>query len=106
LGTTCAAPIYFECSAISLSSGSGKVNGDRFLKASVLFTAAAAAHHATLLFGSFFFAVPVLVLVFLDRQDDERVSASAFVGRTAAIGGGCGRGDCRRASSVLDRTDS
>jgi hypothetical protein len=33
-----------------------------FSKASVLFTAAAAAHHATLLFGSIFFAVPVLAL--------------------------------------------
>ena len=33
--------------------------GRSFLKASVLFTAAAAAHHATLLFGSMFFALPV-----------------------------------------------
>jgi hypothetical protein len=51
----------------------------------VLFTAAAAAHHATLLFGSIFFAVPVLALVILDCQDGERVSTRDFVGRTLAI---------------------
>jgi hypothetical protein len=84
LGTTCAAPIYLNALPFLFEwIRQGKWRS--FLKASVLFTAAAAAHHATLLFGSFFFAVPVLVLVFLDRQDDERVSASAFVGRTAAI---------------------
>jgi len=31
------------------------------------------AHHATLLFGSFFFALPVLGLVFLDRENGERI---------------------------------
>jgi hypothetical protein len=47
--------------------------------------AAAAAHHATLLFGSIFFALPVLALVLLDRQDGERISTPAFVGRTVAF---------------------
>ena len=56
-----------------------------FLKGAVLFTAAAAAHHATLLFGSLFFAVPVLALAVLDRHDGERVSTPAFVVRTLAI---------------------
>jgi hypothetical protein len=51
----------------------------------VLFAAAAAAHHATLLFGSIFFALPVLALAFFDREDGERVSAPAFVTRTVAI---------------------
>ena len=51
----------------------------------MLFTAAAAAHHATLLFGSFFFAIPVLALAFVHRQDGERVSTRAFAGRTVAI---------------------
>ena len=69
LGTTCAAPIYLNALPFLFEwIRQGKWRS--FLKASVLFTAAAAAHHATLLFGSFFFAVPVLVLVFLDRQDD------------------------------------
>jgi hypothetical protein len=51
----------------------------------VLFAAAAAAHHATLLFGSFFFALPVLGLVFLDRENGERISTPAFVTRSVAI---------------------
>ena len=50
-----------------------------FLKGPVLFTAAAAAHHATLLFGSMFFALPVLALVLLDREDGERIPTSAFL---------------------------
>src|SRR3984885_8232961 len=56
-----------------------------FLKASVLFTAAAAAHHATLLFGSLFFAVPVLALVILDCQEGERTAVLPFVIRTITI---------------------
>src|SRR4029077_14478043 len=42
-----------------------------FLKGGALFVAAAAAHHATLLFGSLLFALPVLALVILDRQDSD-----------------------------------
>jgi hypothetical protein len=38
-----------------------------------------------LLFGSIFFAVPVLALAILDRDDGERIATPAFVGRTAAI---------------------
>ena len=56
-----------------------------FFKASLLLVAAAAAHHATLLFGSVFFAVPVVVLVFLDGEKEEGVCASGFVGRLVAI---------------------
>ena len=78
LGTTSAAPIYLNA-CLFCSSGSGTAIGGHFSKASVLFTAAAAAHHATLLFGSIFFAVPVLALALLDRQDGERVSTPAFV---------------------------
>jgi len=84
LATTSAAPIYLNALPFLFEwVRLGKWRS--FLKASVLFTAAAAAHHATLLFGSIFFAVPVLALVILDRQDGERVSMSAFVGRTVAI---------------------
>jgi hypothetical protein len=56
-----------------------------FLKGCVLFTAAAAAHHATLLFGSMFFAIPVLALVLIDRKDGERVSTPAFLTRAIAM---------------------
>jgi hypothetical protein len=84
LGTTSAAPIYLNALPFLFEwVRYGKWRS--FLKASVLFTAAAAAHHATLLFGSIFFAVPVLALVLLDRQDGERVSTPAFVARTVAI---------------------
>src|SRR6202034_896025 len=53
LGTTCAAPIYLNALPFLFKwvrHGQWK----SFLKACVLFTAAAAAHHATLLFGSIF----------------------------------------------------
>ena len=84
LGTTFAAPIYLNALPYLydwVRHGSWR----SFLKASVLFAAAAAAHHATLLFGSLFFAVPVLALALLDREDGERVSTAAFLGRTVAI---------------------
>jgi hypothetical protein len=84
LGTTSAAPIYLNALPF-LFEWVRHGNWRSFLKAVVLFAAAAAAHHATLLFGSIFFAVPVLALVLLDRQDGERVSTPAFLGRTAAI---------------------
>ncbi|MGA2050409.1 MAG: hypothetical protein ABSG96_22125 [Terracidiphilus sp.] len=84
LGTTSAAPIYLNALPF-LFQWVRHGNARSFLKAGVLFTAAAAAHHATLLFGSFFFAVPVLVLALLDRREGERISVPAFVGRTAAI---------------------
>jgi hypothetical protein len=84
LGTTCAAPLYLN--ALPFLFNWVRLGSWRsFLKASVLFVAAAAAHHATLLFGSVFFAVPVLVLAALDRQDGERITMPAFVGRTILI---------------------
>jgi hypothetical protein len=84
LGTTTAAPIYLNALPF-LFEWIRRGNWRSFAKASILFTAAAAAHHATLLFGSFFFALPVLALAFFDREDSERVAASAFVGRTLLI---------------------
>lgn len=84
LGTTSAAPIYLNALPFLYEwVRFGKWRS--FLSATVLFTAAAAAHHATLLFGSVLFAVPVLALAFFDREDGERVSAPAFAARTAAI---------------------
>jgi hypothetical protein len=84
LGTTSAAPIYLNALPYLYEwVRHGKWRS--FLKASVLFTAAAAAHHATLLFGSLFFALPVLALVMLDREDGERTPVPAFVVRTVVI---------------------
>ncbi len=84
LGTTSAAPLYLNALPYLyewLRYGRWRA----FLKASVLFIAAAAAHHATLLFGSFFFALPVLALALLDRQDGERIAVPAFLVRTFSI---------------------
>ena len=84
LATTSAAPIYLNALPYLyewLRHGRSRA----FLKALVLFATAAAAHHATLLFGSFFFALPVLALAFMDREGGERVSIPAFVRRTVLI---------------------
>ncbi len=92
LATTSAAPIYLNALPYLyewVRYGKWK----SFFKASVLFTAAAAAHHATLLFGSVFFAVPVLALVIMDRQgierdvhqEVERAWVPSFIIRTATI---------------------
>ena len=109
LSTTFAAPLYLNALPYLFEwVRHGKWRS--FLKGGALFVAAAAAHHATLLFGSFFFAVPVLALVVLDRQntdrentdrqntarqetdrqdgngkDGERISAPAFLVRTGSI---------------------
>src|SRR5580698_10428321 len=68
LGTTSAAPIYLNALPF-LFEWVRRGRWQSFVKGIVLFMAAAAAHHATLLFGSFFFALPVLILVLLDRED-------------------------------------
>ena len=84
LGTTFAAPLYLNALPYLFQwvrHGRWKA----FLKGTALFTAAAAAHHATLLFGSMFFALPVLALVLLDREEGERVSTPAFISRTLTI---------------------
>jgi hypothetical protein len=84
LGTTCAAPIYLNALPFLFEwVRHGKWRS--FLRATVLFSAAAAAHHATLLFGSILFAVPVLALVLLDRENGERITMPAFLGRTVMI---------------------
>lgn len=84
LGTTFAAPLYLNALPF-LYVWIRRGSWPSFFKATALFTAAAAAHHATLLFGSILFAVPVLVLAFLDREDGERPSLQAFSARTITI---------------------
>jgi hypothetical protein len=89
LSTTFAAPLYLNALPYLFQwVRHGKWRA--FLKGGALFVAAAAAHHVTLLFGSFLFALPVLALVIFDRQtadrqDGERVSAPAFLVRTGSI---------------------
>jgi hypothetical protein len=84
LSTTSAAPLYLNALPY-LYEWVRYGRGRAFLKATVLFMAAAAAHHATLLFGSMFFALPVLALVLLERNEGEGTSTPAFVGRTILI---------------------
>jgi hypothetical protein len=88
LSTTFAAPLYLNALPY-LFQWVRRGNRRSFLKGGALFVAAAAAHHATLLFGSLLFALPVLALALLDRGDDgqdgERVSVLAFLFRTGTI---------------------
>jgi len=99
LSTTFAAPLYLNALPYLFQwVRHGKWRS--FLKGGTLFVAAAAAHHATLLFGSVLFALPVLALVIFDRQnpdrkntdhqdtdpqEGERVSVPAFLLRTGSI---------------------
>jgi hypothetical protein len=84
LSTTVAAPLYLNALPYLYEwVRHGRWRG--FFKGSVLCVAAAAAHHATLLFGSFLFCAPVLVLALIDRQEGERVSTSAFSIRTVTV---------------------
>lgn len=84
LGTTAAAPLYLNALPF-LFQWVRRGSWRSFLKAVALFTAAAAAHHATLLFGSFFFALPVLALAVLDRDNGEPLSMPAFLMRAVSI---------------------
>ena len=89
LSTTFAAPIYLNALPYFFDwLRYGKWRS--FLKASVLLVAAAAAHHATLIFGSAFFALPVIALVLLDgknedRETDEKPTVQAVIARTITL---------------------
>jgi hypothetical protein len=84
LATTCAAPVYLLALPYLyewLRFGSGRA----FLKALVLFSAAAAIHHATLIFGAVLFAVPVVALAWMDREEIDESSTSGFAFRVVTI---------------------
>jgi len=84
LSTTFAAPLYLN--ALPYIYQWVRENDWRsLLKGSALAVAAAAAHHATLLFGSFLFALPVLALAILDVRLDRSSHTAGFVFRTAFI---------------------
>lgn len=84
LPTTTAAPLYLLALPF-LYEWLRYGRGLAFVKAAVLFIAAAAGHHLTLLFGSFIFALPVVGLAVLDGRQGERTSTGLVIGRTIAI---------------------
>lgn len=70
LSTTTAAGLYLNALPY-LYYWSRDARKSALIKGVVLSWAAAAAHHVTLLFGSFLFVIPVLWTVILDRKTDE-----------------------------------
>ena len=87
LSTTVAAPIYLNALPYFFD-WLRYCKWRSFLKATVLLVAAAAAHHATLIFGSAFFALPVVALVLVDGKDDEadgKTSVQALIVRLVAL---------------------
>ena len=81
LSTTLAAPLYLNALPYLYEWVRGS-NWRSLLKGSALAVAAAAAHHATLLFGSFLFAIPVLALAVLDVRKSRRARVGGFLVRT------------------------
>ncbi len=84
LATTAAAPVYLNALPF-LFDWIRYGKGRSFVKALVLFTAAAAVHHATLIFGSFFFAFPVVLLALFDEDGKKQITMASFVIRTSTI---------------------
>ncbi len=84
LATTFAAPLYLNALPYIYEWIRGN-NWRSFLKGAVLAVAAAAAHHATLLFGSFLFALPVLALAVIDLRQSRRSWESGFIFRTVFV---------------------
>jgi hypothetical protein len=84
LPTTLAAPLYLIALPF-LYEWLRHGRAGAFSKAAVLFVAAAAGHHLTLLFGSFIFALPVVGLALLQDRNGARTSARLVVARTIGI---------------------
>lgn len=84
LATTCSVPIYLN--ALPFLYEWVRRGGWRsFVKTAALLTAAAAAHHATLIFASLIFAIPVLVLAWRDREESDVLTGKKFAWRTTTI---------------------
>lgn len=84
LGTTAGAAIYLNALPYLFEwVRHGKWRA--FVKAFLLITAVGCTDHATLLFASFFFALPVLALAYFDRNDTGRMKPGRFAARTITI---------------------
>ncbi len=84
LPTTLSAPIYLL--ALPYFYDWSRSSDRRSLLKGVMLTlAAASVHHVTLIFGSFLFALPVLWLAVIDR--DEETAAGSVLGRAAVFAG-------------------
>ncbi|MGZ4839556.1 MAG: 6-pyruvoyl-tetrahydropterin synthase-related protein [Terriglobales bacterium] len=90
LSTTAAIPLYLNALPY-FYDWSRQAKGRALLKGVALTLAGAAAHHVTLLFGSVLFAIPVLILAIMDRnQDGDERSSAAVMSRAlvfAALAG-------------------
>ncbi len=84
LPTTLSAPIYLLALPYFYDWSRSR-DGRSLLKGVMLTLAAASVHHVTLIFGSFLFALPVLWLAVIDR--DEENSAGSVLGRAAVFAG-------------------
>ena len=84
LSTTFAAPLYLN-SLPYLYEWMRWRNWRSLLKGSALAVAAAAAHHATLLFGSFLFAIPIVALAIIDVRESRLAHVGSFIIRTIFV---------------------
>jgi hypothetical protein len=84
LPTTLSAPIYLLALPY-FYDWSRSSDGRALLKGIMLTLAAASVHHVTLIFGSFLFALPVLWLAVIDRDDET--STGSVLGRAAIFAG-------------------
>jgi hypothetical protein len=80
LSTTFAAPLYLNALPYLYDWIRGK-SWKALAKGAILCAAAAAAHHATLLFGSVLFAVPVIVRAVLDAREGGQKEGFGFAFR-------------------------
>jgi hypothetical protein len=84
LSTTMAAPLYLNALPY-FHQWMVRGRGRALIKGLALCLAAAAAHHVTLLFGAVLFALPVVWLALMDRQQKEAKASVAGVLSRAAI---------------------
>jgi hypothetical protein len=82
LSTTFAAPLYLNALPY-IYEWLCERRWTSLLLGTVLAVAAAAAHHATLLFGAFLFAIPVLLLAMQDARKSRQSGVGGVLGRTA-----------------------
>ncbi len=84
LSTTFSAPLYLNALPY-IYEWIRYANWRALLKGLILAIAAAAAHHATLLFGAVLFALPVFALALVDRDAGKRASTSGVLARSISI---------------------